>query len=784
MFNGLATFILRYRPAVLAFFIIATVVMGYQGSKVKLSYENNKLVPTNDKDFITYLKFKKEFGEDGNKVVIGFQSEQLDDSVVYFSFFKAIEKIKHIKGVQHLISATHYYILEKDDENARFLIKQMPERRPQNSKEIQESLQHLNQQGLYKNMLINEKGNATAAFISFDILKLDSEERAGMMATLKEACKTFHTETGIEMAISGIPYVRNEYANMVKSEFLKFTFLAIAVTAVFLLFFFRSLTNIVIPLMLVAVSVIWSLGIIVSSGYKLTVLTGIIPPLMVVIGIPNCIYLLNKYHSEYRKHGNKIKALTRIVSKVGPANVLTNITTAIGFGVFYFTKTSLLTQFGVVTFFSILSISLLTVILLPVIYSYLPAPRERQTKHLENKNTQKFIAFTQHVIFNKRRAVYFFTFVLLLSSLVGVTKLRPLVFVVDDIPSESKVRQDLHFFEEQFKGIMPLEIIIDSGEKNGMKKSETIRKINTLQNRLVEYEELAKPMSIVNLVSASHQAWNNGQLKQYRLPNKTTMGKISNYLGGMDLVDNQISIKASDSDYRRARISIQMADVGSIRMKTLTDEINLHINDIFPKEEFTTKITGTSYLFMVGNRYLLNSLFQSILIAFILIAIIMGSLFTSFKMMVVSLVPNTVPLLITAGIMGWSGVPLKPSTILVFSIAFGIATDDTIHFLAKFRQELKRSKKSIKSALSSTIQEVGTSLVYTSIVLFFGFIIFAFSDFQGTISLGILTSVSLFFALFSNIFVLPSLIMSFEKRLNPRTELKESVIELPNENEE
>ena len=784
MFNRLASFILRNRPIIIIAFLLVTLVMAFFGSQVKLSYENNKLVPKDDKDLIAYQKFTQEFGDDGNKMVVGFASDSLFTPFIYNAFYEACAQTIKIKGVTNLLSVTHFYTLYKDEENARFKLIQLPHQQPTNHSEVRLVQMQLDSLGLYKEVLYNPDKKATVAFITLDINILNSEERLALIADIKTIFKKFEKQTNTSVALSGIPYVRNEFANTVKNEFMLFTLLAIGITAVFLWFFFRSFTNILIPLILVGMSVVWSLGFIHLFGYKLTILTGIIPPLMVVIGIPNCIYLLNKYHAEFRKHGNKIKSLTRIIAKVGPANVLTNFTTGVGFGVFYFTNTSLLTQFGVVTFFSVLAISLITVILLPIIYSFLPAPSIKQTKHLENKQTNKFVENVHHLVFNKRRVIYFFASVLVVLSIIGISKLKPLVYVVDDIPKDTKIYKDLKFFETNFKGIMPLEIIIDSGEEGGIKQTATLQKISTLQKRLADYDELTRPVSVVDLLSAANQSWNKNNPKYYRLPNKTSLASISNYLA-MNDSSQQVNMVPVDKVYRKARISIQMADVGSNRMKTLSDEIQVQLNDIFPKEQFLTRITGTSYLFMIGNGYLLNSLFQSVLIAFILIAIIMGALFTSFKMVLVSLVPNAIPLLITAGIMGWANVPLKPSTILVFSIAFGIAIDDTIHFLAKFRQELKQSaRRSIHKSLSVTLKETGTSLVYTSVVLFFGFIIFGFSEFQGTVALGILTSLSLFFALFANIFVLPALILSFEKRLNPRLELKESVLELPDENED
>jgi predicted RND superfamily exporter protein len=288
----------------------------------------------------------------------------------------------------------------------------------------------------------------------------------------------------------------------------------------------------------------------------------------------------------------------------------------------------------------------------------------------------------------------------------------------------------------------------------------------------------------VEVVSFANQAYNNQNVARYRIPNRNELLDVIDCIP--DEEEGKLNMLTSmvNKDYSKARISYQMADVGSERTEVIKNEIAAEIEQIFPKDEFEYQITGTTNIFLKGNRYLVRSLVQSLLIAFVIIALIMASLFTSVKMVLVSLIPNVVPLLITSGIMGHLGIPLKPSTILVFSVAFGIAVDDTIHFLAKFRQELQVPNLSMKLAVTNSLRETGISMIYTSIVLFFGFIIFGFSTFQGTVALGLLTAVTLLVALFSNLLLLPSLLLSYEKRLNAREELKESVIEYPNTQEE
>lgn len=750
--------------------------MAFQASKLEMAYNMQKLVPPTDNEYIFYENFKNEYGEDGNKLIIGFKS----DSIFSVNFFNQLNSlcldIEKVNGVTEALSLANILNLVKNDSIHQFELKPLIK-----DKVNAENLDSLKKTVLglrfYKKLIYNSDSNAALIIVSIDKKKLDTKDRINIINQIHDLSENFGKKVNTEMKYSGLPYVRHVMATQVKDELVFFTFLALATTALLLLIFFRSFTNIIIPLLIVSFSVIWSVGWIGLFNYKITILTGLIPAIMIVIGIPNCIYLINKYHDEYRKHGNKIKSLQRVISKVGIATILTNLSTAIGFGVFYFTDTLMLKQFGVVAFLSVTSIFIISLILIPVIYSFLPAPSAKQTKHMDNKSMTSFVNWMHHMVFNKRRRIYFFTIALIILSIFGFLKLKPLVYMVDDIPHHNKLYQDLLFIQANFKGAMPFEIIIDTGEKDGIKDPTTLQKIYKLQKNLENHPEFSRAVSIVEVISFANQSYHDGDEKYYRLPNNLDFTEIAGYMPNNNNGNKSILNSLVDKDFQKARISIQMADIGSENMKMLTAEVKKTLDEVFPKEDYKCTITGTSIIFLKGNEYLLSSLGQSIVLAFVIIALLMGLMFTSFKMIIVSLIPNAIPLLITCGIMGFLGIPLKPSTILVFSIALGIAVDDTIHFLTKFRHELRYSGKTVPEVLSISIKEMGQSMIYTSVILFFGFIIFTFSNFQGTVSLGFLTAVTLLVALFSNLFVLPALILSFEKNINPKEELEDAIIE-------
>lgn len=778
MWESLAKYILRAKYYILSTIAVLSMVMLFFASKAELAYNMQKLVPANDPDLIDYEKFKAEFGDDGNKLIIGFRSDSIFIEKIFNDLLTSTKKIQKIDGVYDVLSLTNLYNLKRNDSIGSFQLTAIsPESVDQ--KTLDSLKTEILSLKFYEGLIYNPSTKANLIVVSLDKVKLDSKFRTEIIDSIHHLAEIFGEKNNLKMHYSGLPYVRHILSTKVKNELVFFTVLALSVTALLFWLFFRSVSNLGIVLSVVILSVIWSVGWLGILGFKITLLTGLIPAIMIVIGIPNCIYLINKYHDEYSKHNNKVKALQRVISRVGSATVLTNLTTAIGFGVFYFTDTLPLKQFGIAAFLSVLSVFILSLTIIPIIFSILKSPNKKHTKHLENRWVKSIVLWIHNMVFFKKRIIYYFALVLIVFSIFGMLKLRPLVFMVDDIPHKDKLYQDLQFMQSNFKGVMPFEIIIDTRENDGLKNPVTLQKIYKLQKKLENQDNFSRAMSMVEVLKFANQGYNDGDPRYYRLPNNIDLIEIANYLP-KGKGKNKVLKSMVDSNFRKARISIQMADVGSERMEEINKEVTEIISDIFPTEDYDIKVTGTSIIFLKGNKFLVSSLVQSVIIAFIIIALLMGMLFTSFKMIIVSLIPNIIPLLITCGLMGHFGIPLKPSTILVYSIAFGISVDDTIHFLTKFRQGLKNSKLSVSAVLSITIKEMGQSMIYTSIVLFFGFIIFTFSNFQGTVSLGLLTSITLLVAMFSNLFVLPALILSFEKGLNPKDELQDSIIEIEN----
>jgi predicted RND superfamily exporter protein len=497
--------------------------------------------------------------------------------------------------------------------------------------------------------------------------------------------------------------------------------------------------------------------------------------LVVVIGIPNCIYFLNKYHTAYKETNDRSAAIIQMVSKMGIVTLFCNITAAIGFFVFALTKSPLLKEFGWVSGINIMALFFISLFFIPPVLSYLKPPAPKHVKYLESKYLTHVLVKIERWTFNHTKWVFGITLFLVVFSIVGVLKIKKEAFIVDDLPKKDKLYTDLKWFEQNAGGVMPLEIVIDTKKKNGLIRStKPLDHIETFQQFLLTQPELGKPLGLIEGIKFAKQAFYDGDSSSYSVPSGTEMAFIAPYLKPVnDNAKPQANTPKSptallnkfiDTDKRATRISVNMKDIGSAQLPIFLKRMDSATQAIFDTSNYYVQITGSSVTFLEGSNFIIKGLGESIFWAFLLIAICMLFLFRSFPILMCSLVPNIVPLLITAGCMGWIGVSLKPSTVLVFSVALGIAIDVTIRFLVNYKQELPRLNYQVNSTLIQTIKNTGISIIYTSMVLVAGFVIFCFSEFGGTKALGWLTSLTLVVSTLTNLILLPALIKTFIKQ--------------------
>ena len=625
----------------------------------------------------------------------------------------------------------------------------------------------------YRGLLYNPDTKAYLLGLRINSAILGSKARETTIGEIEKEAAAFAETSQLDLHLSGLPLIRTNVALRIAEEMQWFLLGSLLLSALILFIFFRSLSTTLLSLAVVLIGVVYSLATIHMLGFRITLLNALIPPLVVVIGIPNCIYFLNKYHTAFMKSGDKKKAIVEMIGKMGVVTLFCNISAALGFAVFALTKSIILKEFGIVAGINIMALFFISLILIPISLFYMAEPRKKHTRYLENKWLQTLLTTIEQWVLSNTRTVYLATGIALIFSIIGISKLKTQSFIVDDLPKKDKIYTDLRFFESNFRGIMPLEILVDTKKKNGIAGSRALSvydKVSSFSAYIASYPEMARPLSLAEGLKFARQGFYDGDSNNYSMPNAFDGAFMADYLkpnkGDAAAKGSLEKLMASfiDSNKQVTRISVNMADVGSMRMPVLIDSLEAHVPDYFDTSKVSVQLTGSSITFLEGSRFIIKGLKESIFWAFLFISLCMLYLFRSFRILLCSLIPNLIPLVMTAGLMGWMGISIKPSTVLVFSVALGIAIDITIRFLVNYKQELPHFNGRVHETVVQTIRETGISIVYTSLVLIAGFIIFVFSGFGSTQALGWLTSFTLLVATLTNLVLLPVLLLLAAKK--------------------
>lgn len=784
VWHRISHFILSNRVSLVVVVLLGTAFMGYQASRVKLSYELAKILPVTDPDYQQYEAFKSRFGQDGSVMVLGVETAPASRNSMYqlefFNDWYALSQtIRRLDGIKDVVSNANLYGITRDDSAHTFRIRPLVSRPLTTQAGVDSLRNRIAALPFYRGLVTDSSGRAHLMAITFDQKVVNTKNRIRLVRQVESVADSFGRRHTLAVHMSGMPYIRTEFTAKVSKEMTLFMGLAFLVTGLILLYFFRSLTVMLAALAVVGVGVIWATGYIVLFGYDITLLTGLIPPLIIVIGVPNAIFLLNRYHEELNRQRAKPDALRIATEKVGETTFFANVTTSIGFFVFYFTGSPLLVQFGLVAAFGIMTTYLVSLILIPIILSYLPMPSARQRGHLERRQVSSFLTWVNQLVRTRRPAIYGFIGVVTVISIIGALQINPIGYVVDDLPKNDPIYTDLKFIESRFKGVMPFEVSIDSKRPGRVLTPQTLTKIKLLEREFSRYGEFTRPLSLVEAIKFFYQAYRGGNPKYYALPGALELNQLASYVPQLKGATNSgggLAFKGYlDSTFRYTRVSFQMPDVGTVRTTQLLNELQPKADSIFnidrttgqrvaSNEQYEVTITGNSVVFTRGNAYLLTNLAESTVLAIGLVSLILVILLRDIRLSLIAILPSVVPLIVTAGIMGFFDIHLKPSTILIFSIAFGISSDGTIYFITKYRDELRNQKLSLDQAVSETIRYTGISMFYTALILFAGFAIFAASTFQGTVALGILVSITLLMGMASNLILLPAFLLTVDKQ--------------------
>jgi predicted RND superfamily exporter protein len=746
---------------------------------MQFTFTEANLLPDDHPENVLYQSFTNTFGEEGNVIVIALQDSLFFTTEKRNAWRELNNQIKAFQEIDLVLSTDNLQELVKDDKKQELRLQEVELSAAKDSAAILKFKEKLFLElPFYNNLIFDAESNTvrSVVYMNPDIVNT-AKRKDFIFEKFIPLIESFEKKSSTDVHVSGMPYIRTLNAQNIVDEIGLFVLGATLITSLIFFLFFRSFRATFISLFVVTIGVMWAFGILGWLGYEITVLTALIPPLIIVIGVPNCIFLINKYQQEIAKHNNQAKSLQRVIVKVGNATLMTNLTTASGFATFILTNSKILKEFGVVASINIIAIFLLSLLIIPISYSLMSLPKKKHLKHLKNKSIDFFVSWMEEKVRKKRVNVFIVSLIGLIIGITGIYQIKISGSMIEDMPKSAGFFKDIRFFDQSFNGIVPVEIWIDSKRENGIVKPATLQRMDQLQEVIEEIPELAPPLSVVNAIKFAKQAYYNGNPNYYSLPTSQENSFIYPYLNNAK-GNNQLINGYVDTTGQFGRITTYMKDIETERMETIEEDLREAMKKIFPENRYGAEITGKALLFLKGTKYLINNLIISLSLAILLIALFMAFLFRSFKMIVISLIPNILPLIITAGVMGFTGIPLKPSTILVFSIAFGISVDDTIHFLAKYRQELIANGWKINKAVFAALRETGISMFYTSIVLFFGFSVFMSSNFGGTQALGGLVAVTLLMAMLANLVLLPSLLISLQDTISNDKVLKKPKIKI------
>ena len=765
MWNKIADYIMNHRVLNLVIASVLLIFLGVKAFSIRMGHNLANTLPDTDSTMVVYHQFLDTYGEDGRAIFIGMVEDNLFDLPNFQDYYDLNENIRQINGVTECLSVTRVYNIVKNDSIKKFQLSQVVGRRPKSQKEVDSIKSVIESLAMYDGLLFNTETHSTMMLVTLDDEHANSNLRKETTDALSILLNDYSTRHGIEMHISGMPYIREVTTQKMVKEIVGFTFLSIVVAGLILYLFFRSWRPLVSVMAIVLISVVYMFGIMALLDFDVTILTGVLPPLLIIIGVENSIFMLNKYHREFEACHDKIQALKNVIVRIGPANLLTNTTTAVSFASFIITRNALLVPFGILASICIMLTYVMTMVLLPTFFSYQKKPEGKMVNYMNNPRINYIMDKISVFVLGKKRVIFAVLAVLMLVCVIGATRITTSGRVVDDIAKSDKLYKDIMFFEKNVGGVMPFEISIDTRKPKGIMNAQFIRKVQQLEDTLALYPEFSEPLSIAEVVKFARQGFYNGKREQFKIPSNNEFGFIMKYMpetkgGEMPAIVTQYM----DKEMQCTRVSVQMANVTTPEIDAISRSLQPQIDQIFPKEKYDVVMTGSAMVTLQGTNYLIVNLSHSLFLAFIVIALLMAVTFHKFKMVIISLIPNLIPLLFTAGVMGFCGIPLKMSTILVFSIALGISVDNTIHYLARYRLQMKMNDNDIKKSVMSAIQETGPSMIYSESILICGFLIFAFSSFGGTKIVGFLVPFTLLVALITNILVLPALVLTFYKK--------------------
>jgi predicted RND superfamily exporter protein len=753
-------FILAHPKSVLFGLTILLFASIFPASNIRTDFNLEGFYPDEDPVIADYEKLEEEFGRDDNSIIIGFKTDSLFTEKVLLDLESITEQLGEIDYLAEVLSILDAQEIKSEDGQLTFA----PYFDLENStnEQLSNVKQNITLDPFLNGALINSSGNATAI-----VLRINEEEntffnRNYIIDSINDVLEEYRSD--YEFHTSGIPYFRNQYVNLLNGEIVMYIAISSILIILLLWYIYRTIWGVLFPMVIVWSTLLLTVAIIQLTGGYLEIMSSTIAPILLCVGVADAIHMISKYDDARESGFSKHNSIIEMLKTLGSATFLTSLTTAIGFATLFTSTVMPMRRFGIYTAAGVLIAYLVTIFFLPVILSRLKSKRIFDEKSgsfypLLQKWLNKLAGLNR---LNYRKVVILGLLVTVIFS-IGITKIEVNGKVFDDVGDDTELMQDSHFFSEQIAPQFPMEFLINTEEPDGALSVDLLQRVSQFEQKLLEYPEIHRVVGLHTLMGEVHRVLTDGERnKDLNNPLPESDQAIAQYTLLMEINEADELYNLVDFDYRKLRITAQTEDAGSKRINEIRDEFRSEMKRLFPDEEVT--VTGTTILSADLTDKIVYSLAWSIMLAIIAITLIMATLFKSFKMALIALVPNLIPLLIVGGVMGYAGVDIKPSTAVIFTIALGIAVDDSIHYLARFRIEYLKSKAMLPSLTATTVR-TGRAIIVTSLILIAGFGTLITSAFTSTAMMGILVCTTIFGALLADLFVLPSLFYWLKPKL-------------------
>ncbi|TGE28490.1 efflux RND transporter permease subunit [Hymenobacter metallicola] len=736
---------------------LVTAVSIYFVAQLRFNYNFNDFYPAGDPDLDYYEQYSARFGNDNDYVLLGLEAPpghsvfEPQFLVKVDSLTRFIQQRRHVVHVTSPTNATNPVVEGFGVFNIPYLHPQEPARRAQDSTLVYRT------PGLVDNLIARDARSVTILFQTAPNLSKPPGD------SLLAAVRTELTRQGItdsQYHLAGKMVAQSVFVDRLQWELVVFMSLSVMLVTVLLWFTFRTWWGVVLPLVVVMGAIIWGLGLMSACGVSIDLMTALLPIMLFVVGMSDTIHIITRYSTELGYGASKKDSLLIALKESGFGSGLSALTTSIGFFTLMTSTIRPIYNFGLFTGIAVLLTFVLSFTLLPAMLVLLRKPQLRVPRR-EGHSWDGVLGRMFRTVLARRQLVVGLSALILIGSVASASRIRINSSLLDDLSKNDPVKLDFAFFEKNFAGVRPFELALQPAAGRSIYDLQVLRETEEIEKYLQKTYGLNFVASPVTIIKSVRKALNGGLLEEYRLPESEA--ELAQLVRRVKLFRKKPEFRALVlPDASEGRLTGRMPDIGSIRADALNADLRQFLRQHTDPKILTTRLTGSANLIDKNNENLTLNMITGMSIDIVMVTLIVLLLFRSLRMTLVVLIPNLVPILIVAGVMGLAGVSMKVSTSIIFTIAFGIAVDDTIHFISKLKLTLLQ-EPSLFKAVRKTYLMAGKAVIVTSLILVGGFSTLIFSSFDGTFYVGLLIGLTLLFGVVAELTLLPILILYFYK---------------------